>query len=219
MSPGRPLAMHPLVTLAALALLGASLAACGSSDKKKSAELAAYETADIPIYDYQPPDVTDAKARVQIHDQLAPRVTVFNAAARWRAGELSRVRVPARAVAEVGDLSAQYRFTFYDAQGRPIDDGTGWSWKRMPPNEPVYFEGASLGGGAADWFLEVKPAGLFPYALGSDVPEDPRQRTPQTLRADFANEEVREKSVGGHGYLGPRLQEAPRKRPATGSPK
>lgn len=164
--------------------------------------------AELGTYDYQPPDVTDAGARVEIHSQLERRITVFNAAARWRAGELSRVRVPARAITEVSDLGARYRFTFYNASGTPIDDGTGWQWKRMPPNEPVYFEGASLGGGAADWYLEVEPAGLYPHALTREVGDDPRTRAPNQLRVEFESPELtaRDDGVTTHGYLGPKLK-------------
>ena len=164
---------------------------------------AANTNAEPSAYDYQPPDVTDAKARVAIHDQIEPKITVFNAAARWRAGELARVRVPARAVSEVGDLGAQYRFTFYDTRGTPIDDGSDWQWKRMPPNEPVYFEGASLGGGAADWYLEVRPTGLTPTALTDATTEDPRDRAPNQLRREFQTSEVRAAELERNGYLGP----------------
>lgn len=210
--PRYPAAMRHAPRLLASLLLLAALLPClpgcangkvlgiGATDDGPQAATTDAEPSD---YDYQPPDVTDAKARVAIHDQIEPKITVFNAAARWRAGELARVRVPARAVSEVGDLGAQYRFTFYDIRGTPIDDGSDWQWKRMPPNEPVYFEGASLGGGAADWYLEVRPTGLYPGMLSDATAEDPRDRAPNQLRREFQTGELRAPELERHGYLGP----------------
>ncbi len=68
------------------------------------------------------------------------------------------VTVPIRVLVDQGDLSVQYRFLFFDASGRVLNANRDWKYMQLPELTRVFMEGTSLGNGAENWSLEVRPA-------------------------------------------------------------
>ena len=69
-----------------------------------------------------------------------------------------KITAPVRAVTSYEDLNVQYRFVFFDKDGRPFDTEPIWRFKRLPSRTQVFIEGSALDGRAVDWRLEVRPA-------------------------------------------------------------
>ena len=53
-------------------------------------------------------------------------------------------------------VHVQYRFEFYDRNGRPVGNPMSWRYLRIPPRTPVNMEGAALDTNAVDWKLIVR---------------------------------------------------------------
>ena len=67
------------------------------------------------------------------------------------------VSVPVRSA---GDdiLNIQYRFQFFDAQGRPLKSNLGWRFMNLDPKVQVFLQATSLETAAEDWRLQIRPA-------------------------------------------------------------
>lgn len=68
-----------------------------------------------------------------------------------------RVTVPVRLRSDT-EVSAQYRFEFFDVQRRPLRPEPQWRFIRLPARTQVFMEGAALDTAAVDWRLIVRPA-------------------------------------------------------------
>ncbi|NBC10999.1 MAG: DUF1425 domain-containing protein, partial [Planctomycetes bacterium] len=66
------------------------------------------------------------------------------------------VTVPLRLMSDKS-REVQYRFTFFDAAGRPLSPEMDWRWKVMPARALIHLQGAALDDRAVDWRLEVRP--------------------------------------------------------------
>jgi uncharacterized protein YcfL len=75
-----------------------------------------------------------------------------------RGGDADRplsVTVPMRSNSE-HEFAVQYRFEFFDRDGRPVRSQPDWHWVRVPPRQEKVFEGAALDTNAADWRLVIR---------------------------------------------------------------
>ncbi len=68
------------------------------------------------------------------------------------------VSVPVRSLYDENSLNLQYRFEFFDHQGRPMRRRGGWTFVHVEPRVAVYLEGGAVDTLAADWRLEVRSA-------------------------------------------------------------
>jgi len=66
------------------------------------------------------------------------------------------VTVPLRLMSDKS-REIQYRFTFFDAAGRPLGPEMDWRWKVMPARALIHLQGAALDDRAVDWRLELRP--------------------------------------------------------------
>ncbi len=72
-------------------------------------------------------------------------------------GRPMSVSVPVRARTDK-ELNTQYRFEFFDQDGRPIEPVMGWRYLRLPARVQHFMQGAVLDDTAVDWRLQVRPA-------------------------------------------------------------
>ncbi len=68
-----------------------------------------------------------------------------------------RVTVPVRAITNY-PLNVQYRFEFFDNEGRSLRNNQGWRFMNLPPKVQMSMDAASLDNDATDWRLIVRPA-------------------------------------------------------------
>lgn len=68
-----------------------------------------------------------------------------------------KVTVPLR-LRDDKPVNAQYRFTFLDRDGAPLDPPMDWRFMVLPPRLQVFMEGTAINDAAVDWRLEVRPA-------------------------------------------------------------
>lgn len=76
---------------------------------------------------------------------------------RGEGGSPLKVTVPLR-LRDDKPANAQYRFTFLDRDGAPVDPPMDWRFMVLPPRLQVFMEGSALDDAAVDWRLEVRPA-------------------------------------------------------------
>lgn len=76
---------------------------------------------------------------------------------RAEGGNPMKVTVPLR-LRDDKPVNAQYRFTFLDRDGAPLDPPMDWRFMVLPPRLQVFMEGSAMSGSAVDWRLEVRPA-------------------------------------------------------------
>lgn len=67
------------------------------------------------------------------------------------------VSVPIRARTDE-QLNIQYRFEFFDRDGRPVQPAMDWRYLLLPGRAQRFLQGAALDTSAVDWRLEVRPA-------------------------------------------------------------
>lgn len=67
-----------------------------------------------------------------------------------------RVSVPVRTLTKHQTMRVDYRFTFLDDLGRPIEPQPDWRYVRMPSRTQRFFEASALDGRAVDWRLEIR---------------------------------------------------------------
>lgn len=72
-------------------------------------------------------------------------------------GRPMSVSVPVR-LAEEYAVNVQYKFEFYDPNGRLMEPEMDFVYKRMPSRVMVYMDGAALDTSAVDWRLIVRSA-------------------------------------------------------------
>lgn len=68
-----------------------------------------------------------------------------------------RVTVPVRATTNY-PLNVQYRFSFFDNEGRELRSNQGWRFMNLPPKVGMTMDANALETAAADWRLTVRPA-------------------------------------------------------------
>lgn len=68
-----------------------------------------------------------------------------------------RVTVPVRSISSK-PLNVQYRFEFFDAQGRTLRSSPGWHFVHIDPRTEVQLDAAALETSAVDWRLTLRPA-------------------------------------------------------------
>ena len=68
-----------------------------------------------------------------------------------------KVTVPVRLIADAA-TNIQYQFSFFDAQGRPLNPPSGWRFLTVEGRTQRHLEGSALSTTAADWRLEVRSA-------------------------------------------------------------
>lgn len=76
---------------------------------------------------------------------------------RREAGTPMKVTVPLR-LRDDKPVNAQYRFTFLDVAGAPLDPPMDWRFMVLPPRLQVFMEGSAMSAAADDWRLEIRPA-------------------------------------------------------------
>lgn len=54
--------------------------------------------------------------------------------------------------------NVQYRFTFMDELGAPLDPPMDWRFMVLPPRLQVFMEGVAMSSEAREWRLEIRPA-------------------------------------------------------------
>lgn len=96
--------------------------------------------------------------RVVLLDGLQPWIVVSEPIVTKGIDTPLRVSVPVRAVTKVQELNAQYRFAFYDADGRPIEPAPSWTYIRLPSKAQRTVEANALDQRAVDWRVELRPA-------------------------------------------------------------
>ncbi len=69
-----------------------------------------------------------------------------------------RVTVPVRTLTKHQTMRVDYKFTFMDSLGRPIDPQPDWRYERMPSRTQRFFEANALDNRAEDWRLEIRAA-------------------------------------------------------------
>ncbi len=67
------------------------------------------------------------------------------------------VSVPIRLKSDAG-LKTQYRFIFFDQNGRPLEPDPTWQFTFLPARAQAFLEGSALDTDAVDWRLEVRPS-------------------------------------------------------------
>lgn len=55
-------------------------------------------------------------------------------------------------------LNVQYRYFFFDEQGRPLNANPDWRFAKLPPRSQVFLEGSAMDTTARDWRLQIRPA-------------------------------------------------------------
>ncbi|MCB9846324.1 MAG: DUF1425 domain-containing protein [Phycisphaeraceae bacterium] len=95
---------------------------------------------------------------ISILDELVPYVVVSEPIVTKGPDQPLRVTVPIRAITRPRELNTQYRFIFFDADGRPIEPQQAWQYERLPSRAQRFFEANALDQRAVDWRLEVRPA-------------------------------------------------------------
>lgn len=68
------------------------------------------------------------------------------------------VTVPVRALTETEDVKVQYRFTFFDAAGVPLNENPDWRYIKLPSRNQRFLSGFAREQTAVDWRLEIRPA-------------------------------------------------------------
>lgn len=68
-----------------------------------------------------------------------------------------RVSVPIRWTKD-SDKAIDYRFEFFDVNGRMLQPDPGWRYTQLPPRAQVQLDGSATDTTAADWRLIIRPA-------------------------------------------------------------
>ncbi|MFO0833541.1 MAG: YcfL family protein [Phycisphaerales bacterium] len=68
------------------------------------------------------------------------------------------VTVPVRALTDNQDLNIQYRFSFFDQNGVPLNDNPDWRFLKLPSRNQRFLSGFAREQSAVDWRLEIRPA-------------------------------------------------------------
>ncbi len=72
-------------------------------------------------------------------------------------GPPMKVTVPVRAITQGEPLAIQYRYTFLDELGRPLNE-RDWRTLRLPSRTIHFLEASALDNTAHDWLLEIRRA-------------------------------------------------------------
>lgn len=72
-------------------------------------------------------------------------------------GSTLYVTVPVRNITDQ-PLNVDYRFEFFDADGRALRSNGGWSFKHFAPTLSAQVDGVALETSAVDWRLTLRPA-------------------------------------------------------------
>lgn len=68
------------------------------------------------------------------------------------------VTVPVRALTDNQDLNIQYRFSFFDQNGVPLNENPDWRFLKLPSRNQRFLSGFAREQSAVDWRLEIRPA-------------------------------------------------------------
>lgn len=114
-------------------------------------------TAQAP--DPATPDPVSAAAYPQIValEDLGDYVSTDRPIVTRAPGQPLSVVVPVRLRSD-REVSAQYRFIFFDDAGRPTRQQQEWRFTTLPARSQIFLEGAALDPQAQDWRLEIRPA-------------------------------------------------------------
>lgn len=109
-----------------------------------------------------------AAQRDPVGSENYPRVVILDGLQRWVVVDAPvvtkserdplRVTVPVRAVTRREELNVQYRFAFFDADGRPIEPSPAWRYERLPSKAQRFLEANALDQRAVDWRVDIRPA-------------------------------------------------------------
>ena len=67
------------------------------------------------------------------------------------------VTIPVRSLGDK-DINLQYKYTFFDNQGRPIKPQMAWRYILVMPRNQVFLQGRAIDTVAADWRLDIRRA-------------------------------------------------------------
>lgn len=135
---------RPNLLLAALIATPCLLAGCANATK------APHAVKPDPIAPVQYPQIATEGNLGNFMSYAKPIV-------RAEGGSPMKVTVPLR-LRDDKPVNAQYRFTFMDANGAPLDPPMDWRFMVLPPRLQVFMEGTAMSSRAVDWRLEVRPA-------------------------------------------------------------
>ncbi len=127
-------------------LLGAAVAAGGC------------RTSTLPPAAQRDPLPSENYPRVVILDGLQRWVVVDAPVVTKSERDPLRVTVPVRAVTQNEELNVQYRFAFFDADGRPLEPEPSWRYERLPSKAQRHIEANALDQRAVDWRVDIRPA-------------------------------------------------------------
>lgn len=68
------------------------------------------------------------------------------------------VTVPVRALTDNQDVNIQYRFSFFDQNGVPLNENPDWRYLKLPSRNQRFLSGFAREQSAVDWRLEIRPA-------------------------------------------------------------
>lgn len=133
-----------LLTLIAAGLI---LGACRNNDVYRAPGAAQLDPLPLPMY----PKVT-VEPPLDQHVAVDPGLVVAD-----KSSGILSVSVPIRLIsAKYGESNIQYRFKFYDAQGRELRVQTGWRRHRLPFRTQEQLQGNATDENAEDWRLEIR---------------------------------------------------------------
>jgi len=68
------------------------------------------------------------------------------------------VTVPVRSTRTNDQTHISYRFEFFDADGRPLEQQMSWKYQMLPAQAQVFLEAAAIDDNAEDWRLIIQQA-------------------------------------------------------------
>ncbi len=68
------------------------------------------------------------------------------------------VTVPVRGLTDNQEVNLQYRFSFFDQNGVPLNENPDWRFIKLPSRNQRFLNGFAREQSAVDWRLEIRPA-------------------------------------------------------------
>ena len=116
-----------------------------------------YDPVKAPGAGMPDPLSADAYPQIVVTDKISDYMGFHKAVVNVEPGKPMSVVVPARLLKEYA-VNAQYRFTFFDKAGNPLEPQMDFQYIRMPARVRVYMKGAALDTTAVEWELTVRSA-------------------------------------------------------------
>ncbi len=133
-------------TMFAFTLTAALLAGC-QSDPVMAPDAGLGDL--LPIEDYP---------QIVVTSGLAPYLAFSRPNVQGGPDRPMSVSVPVRVLSEDQAVNTQYRFRFFDQNGRVLQPEMGFQYKRLPARVQEFLNGAALDVNAVDFRLEVRTA-------------------------------------------------------------